>query len=182
MRIRIALSTAVAVIVFTAAFIMLLGNTPALSARSTAHQSVRTPHATQPHTTLPANQLASFTVPTSVHTAHGATLDLSRGPASPAIVPAVAPPPPPPVVVPVTDSNSVATADWMCIRIHESGDRYNDPSEPSGAYGILISTWHAFGYSGWPYEAPAAVQDALALRLHDMYGFHPWSSRYACGL
>ncbi|HEY3845054.1 MAG TPA: hypothetical protein VGL48_17545 [Acidimicrobiales bacterium] len=70
----------------------------------------------------------------------------------------------------------------MCIRIHESGDRYNDPSEPSGAYGILLSTWQSFGYSGWPYEAAPAVQDALALRLYSMYGFHPWSSRYACGL
>jgi hypothetical protein len=76
----------------------------------------------------------------------------------------------------------VATSDWGCIRTHESGDEYNDPARPSGAYGILIGTWHAFGYSGWPYEAPASVQDHLALELYSLYGFHPWSTRIACGL
>ena len=86
------------------------------------------------------------------------------------------------MVVPTTDANSVYTADWMCIRIHESGNRYNDPAEPSGAYGILLSTWRSFGFSGWPYQAAPAVQDALALRLYAEYGFHPWSSRFACGL
>ena len=80
------------------------------------------------------------------------------------------------------DSNSVDTADWQCIRVHESGDNYNNPNMPSGAYGILISTWQSFGYSGWPYQAAPAVQDALALRLHGEDGFGPWSSRFACGL
>ena len=83
---------------------------------------------------------------------------------------------------PVTDATSTATPDWQCIRIHESGDRYNDPSAPSGAYGIVPVTWASYGYSGWPYEAPPAVQDALALRLYNEYGWQPWSSRYACGL
>jgi muramidase (phage lysozyme) len=82
----------------------------------------------------------------------------------------------------VTDATSTATPDWQCIRIHESGDRYNDPSAPSGAYGIVPVTWASYGYSGWPYEAPPAVQDALALRLYNEYGWQPWSSRYACGL
>ena len=95
----------------------------------------------------------------------------------------VAPTPAPATVVVASgDASSVDTADWNCIRIHESGNRYNDPSAPSGAYGILISTWRSFGYAGWPYEAAPAVQDALALRLYSMYGFHPWSSRFACGL
>jgi muramidase (phage lysozyme) len=80
------------------------------------------------------------------------------------------------------DSTSTDTADWNCIRVHESGDRYNDPSAPSGAYGILESTWQSFGYSGWPYQADPAVQDALALRLYAEGGFSPWSSRYACGV
>jgi hypothetical protein len=89
---------------------------------------------------------------------------------------APAPPPPP------TDATSVATADWQCIRVHESGDRYNSVAAPSGAYGIIQVTWHSFGQPGWPYEAPAAVQDALALRLYSLYGWHPWGSRWACGL
>ncbi len=93
-----------------------------------------------------------------------------------------APPPAPVVTVPVTDGTSVATADWTCIRMRESGDRYNSSAAPSGAYGILISTWRSFGLSGWPYQAPAAVQDQIALQLYARYGFHPWSSRYACGL
>ncbi len=87
-----------------------------------------------------------------------------------------------PPAVAVSDSNSTDTADWACIRDRESGDRYNDPSAPSGAYGILLSTWQSFGYSGWPYEAAPAVQDALALRLYDEDGWTPWSSRFSCGL
>ncbi len=96
-----------------------------------------------------------------------------------AALPSFTPPPPPP---PPTDANSTATADWQCIRIRESGDDYNNPAEPSGAYGILLVTWRSNGYSGWPYEAPAATQDALALKLYNEYGWAPWSSRYSCGL
>ena len=99
--------------------------------------------------------------------------------AIPVAVPAPPPPPPPP---PPTDATSTATTDWQCIRVHESGDEYNDPSRPSGAYGILVSTWRSFGYSGWPYEAAPAIQDALALRLYAEYGWQPWSTRYVCGL
>jgi len=102
---------------------------------------------------------------------------------------ASAPPPPPPLPlpppsspVPATDATSTNTADWQCIRVHESGDAYNDPSRPSGAYGIELVTWESNGYSGWPYEAAPAVQDALALKLYNEYGWVPWSTRFACGL
>ncbi len=91
--------------------------------------------------------------------------------------PPVTPPPPP-----VTNATSTNTPDWQCIRIHESSDRYNSAAAPSGAYGIVPVTWHSFGYSGWPYQASPAVQDALALRLYNMYGWQPWSTRFACGL
>ncbi len=87
-----------------------------------------------------------------------------------------------PAPVPVSDATSTATGNWDCIRVRESGDRYNDPSAPSGAYGIISVTWHSYGYSGWPYEASPATQDALALKLYNQYGWQPWSSRYACGL
>lgn len=97
---------------------------------------------------------------------------------SPAPAPAAAPAPPPPP----TDTSSTDTADWQCIRVHESGDVYNDPTRPSGAYGILESTWESFGYSGWPYEAAPTVQDALALELYHEYGWAPWSTRTVCGL
>ncbi|MGH9088114.1 MAG: hypothetical protein ACRDYZ_08375 [Acidimicrobiales bacterium] len=95
---------------------------------------------------------------------------------NPAPTPAPAPSPG------VSDVASTATASWQCIRIRESGDVYNDPSRPSGAYGILDSTWLSLGYGGWPYQAPAAVQDQAALTLYDRYGWQPWSSRFACGL
>ena len=88
----------------------------------------------------------------------------------------------PPVAPPVTDATSVDTANWACIRVHESGDQYNSPAAPSVAYGILISTWREFGYSGWPYQAPASVQDQVALELYARFGWEPWSSRFACGL
>jgi hypothetical protein len=167
-----------AVCTTTAALFTLLNSSPAASARAT------TDHPVQPHhiTPLASSALASFAAPVTVHTATGPAVEVGGSPIAPAgAAPAPpAPPPPPPVVQ--TDANSPYTADWMCIRIHESGNRYNDPSEPSGAYGILISTWRSFGYSGWPYQASPVVQDHLALELYQEYGFRPWSSRFACGL
>jgi hypothetical protein len=100
----------------------------------------------------------------------------TTAPASTATVNAPAAPPP------VTDATSTATSDWECIRLHESGDRYNSPAAPSGAYGILAVTWHSFGMSGWPYQAPAPAQDAVALELYHRYGWAPWGTRFVCGL
>jgi hypothetical protein len=96
-------------------------------------------------------------------------------------------PPPPPTTTtvpppPPTDATSTATADWTCIRDHESGDRYNSPAAPSGAYGILHSTWASMGMSGWPYQASSSTQDAIALDLYHRYGWRPWSTRFVCGL
>jgi hypothetical protein len=129
---------------------------------------------------MPNIALASFAAPITVTTANGPVVEVDGNPIANFAVTAPAPLPAPPVAQ--TDANSPYTADWMCIRIHESGNIYNDPSEPSGAYGILDSTWHDFGYAGWPYQAPPVVQDHLALVLYSLYGFHPWSSRFACGL
>lgn len=174
MRTRIALSTAVAVIVSTGAVFLLLGSTPAPAVAARGQHSVLSTH----HTILRNTQLAFFHIPAKDKTIPGAGLNLGGRAPTPAQLTPSGPTQP----VAVTDASSVATADWQCIRIHESGNRYNDPSAPSGAYGILESTWRSFGFSGWPYQAVAAVQDDLALKLYSMYGFHPWSSRYACGL
>ena len=198
MRIRIALGTAIAVTCMTSAILMALGRTPDAAASNAASVP-----AASSHTTPSSNSnLAALDVPVVVHTPLGLVIDVGGGhfpitaaPTTAPIAPAAAPMAPaaatvtatPPVtaapaVVTINDSNSVATADWQCIRVHESGDNYNNPNMPSGAYGILISTWQSFGYSGWPYQASPAVQDALALRLHGEDGFGPWSSRFACGL
>jgi Transglycosylase-like domain len=92
-------------------------------------------------------------------------------------------PPPPPAPAPVlTDATSTTTADWACIRVHESGDRFNSPTAPGGAYGFLEMTWLSLGYSGWPYEAAPAVQSEAALFLYNELGWQPWSTRIVCGL
>jgi hypothetical protein len=174
-RIRIALTAAIAVITGLTTGIFTPTTRHAASAHSAKHGPANTTH-------LSNTALAGFAIPTTVPVV--TTKAAATTPVLPpvkAVQPAapVTPPPPPP---PVTDATSVSTADWACIRVHESGDRYNDPSEPSGAYGILISTWRSFGYSGWPYQASPGVQDALALRLYSLDGFRPWSSRYACGI
>jgi hypothetical protein len=187
-RFRIALTTAIAVITGLTTGIFTLGTRQAASAQGTTrHAHVRA--------TLSDSALAGFAIPVTVPvvtaTSAPATITtltkprLLEAPKSAIVTtsPSVTTTPvAPPVPVPVTDANSVATADWQCIRVHESGDRYNSPSAPSGAYGILLSTWRSFGLSGWPYEAPASVQDSVALQLYARYGFRPWSSRFACGL
>ncbi len=193
MRIRIALTTAIAVITGLTTGIFTLGTRQAASAQgTTTHAPLRA--------TLSNAALAGFSIPETVPVVTTTTTPPTTTASKPVVTkprlleapkstivttaPSVTATPPvaPPAPVPVTDANSVATADWQCIRVHESGDRYNSPSAPSGAYGILISTWRSFGLSGWPYQAPASVQDHVALELYARYGFRPWSSRFACGL
>jgi hypothetical protein len=199
-RIRIALTTALAVIAGLTTGLFTLGTRQAASA-----QGATNPHAHNEKAKLSNSALAGFAIPATVPVVTttttapppSTTTTTTTTPPKPVVItaprviaPIVAPPTStttttpvaPAVPVLVTDANSVATSDWACIRVHESGDRYNSPSAPSGAYGILISTWRSFGLSGWPYEAPAGEQDKVALELYARYGFRPWSSRFACGL
>ena len=189
MRTRIALSTATIVALITSFMILFIG----FPAEATTGAQV-TPRVVGHHPTT-VSRVFGLTVARSVGL-HSGSLKRSH-PAdafptaalsaqlrvhtafSAAAIAAVAPPPPPP---PPTDATSTDTTDWQCIRVRESGDIYNDAAEPSGAYGILEVTWQSNGYSGWPYEASPATQDALALKLYNEFGWVPWSSRYACGL
>jgi hypothetical protein len=66
------------------------------------------------------------------------------------------------------DATSTDTPDWACIRQTESSNHYADVS---GAYGILVSTWAYYGFSGVPGQAPPAVQDAFALKLFALNGY-----------
>ena len=193
MRIRIALATACAV-ASTTSFIVALAPAAGAAARTDrAHTpgvgerlTVTTPAWPSAQAVRTAVSTRSRTAPaiavTATRTRRSATADLAPAapplPAGPLVPWQLAPIPPPPP----TDATSIDTADWQCIRVHESGDRYNSPAAPDGAYGILLSTWRSFGLSGWPYEAPASLQDHVALELYARYGFHPWSSRFACGL
>jgi hypothetical protein len=184
MRIRIALLTAAVVTMITATFFTVFTSSPAGSARTAVARHIDRLHRTSlmDRVVAPLSDptLASFAAPVMVDTTYGPVVEVGGHPLTEFV--ASTPPAPPAPPAPVSDANSVYTADWMCIRIHESGNVYNDPARPSGAYGILYSTWHAFGYSGWPYQAPAVDQDHLALVLYSRYGFRPWSSRFACGL
>lgn len=96
-------------------------------------------------------------------------------------VPSVIPPSSP-------DYTTTDTADWACIRQAESGDNYSSPSAPSGAYGILESTWVADGFAtlynaSQPYEATPAQQNEAALFILNNHpnSFYPgWDD--ACTL
>ena len=65
------------------------------------------------------------------------------------------------------DWTTTNTADWDCIRQAESGDNY---ASPSGAYGILPSTWASLGLLGTPGQASRAVQNATALEILNYEG------------
>jgi Transglycosylase-like domain len=80
-----------------------------------------------------------------------------------------------------SDATSTNTADWACIRAHESGGNYGEGG--GGAYQFEYSTWHAL--TGLPSPAqdyPASVQDAAALQLFGQRGWQPWTTRSVCGL
>jgi hypothetical protein len=80
-----------------------------------------------------------------------------------------------------SDATSADTADWACIRQHESGGNYAEGN--GGAYQFELGTWTAL--TGLPSPAedyPASVQDAAALRLYSQRGWEPWTTRYVCGL
>ena len=80
-----------------------------------------------------------------------------------------------------SDATSTNTADWACIRQHESGGDYAVGN--GGAYQFELGTWNSL--TGLPSPAqdyPAAVQDAAALKLYSQRGWKPWTTRYVCGL
>jgi hypothetical protein len=55
----------------------------------------------------------------------------------------------------------------------------------SGYYGILISTWQAFGgtaYAPTPGEASKRAQDLIAHKLISLYGLQPWECASLTGL
>ena len=81
----------------------------------------------------------------------------------------------------VSDATSTNTADWACIRQHESGGNYAVGN--GGAYQFELGTWTSL--TGLPSPAqdyPPAVQDAAALKLYSQRGWEPWTTRSVCGL
>jgi hypothetical protein len=85
--------------------------------------------------------------------------------------------------VPINDSTSTNTPDWACIRWAESGDNYGEEIGLGGAYEIMpyVWVWLEPNYPGYAYEYSPAIQDAAALKLYNMYGWHPWvADVYKC--
>ena len=94
---------------------------------------------------------------------------------------APAPAPAPVAAAGSSDATSTNTADWACIRDHESSGNYGEGN--GGAYQFELGTWTSL--TGLPSPAedyPAAVQDAAALKLYSQRGWEPWTTRYVCGL
>jgi hypothetical protein len=73
---------------------------------------------------------------------------------------------------------------WACIRFHESGGNYatNTGNGYYGAYQFSESTWLGVGGTGYPNQAPPAVQDAMAQRLQQRSGWGQWSTYSMCGV
>jgi hypothetical protein len=221
-RIRIALSTAVAVTLIPVLLFTIFSSSPAASAKAVRHSAVR--HvASGHHRSTPARmKLMSYAQAQKVSklvtfydavTAQqeenyleeiaylkalgaqkqqqAAKLAAERAAAAkrvaakpvaaaPAVAVAAAP-----VAAPVaaggSDATSTATADWACIREHESGDNYAEYN--GGAYQFELGTWEGLtGLSTPAEDSPPAVQDAAALRLFAERGWEPWTTRFVCGL
>jgi hypothetical protein len=184
MRTRIALAAALAV-VSTGAGTLAGAITQPVAAATTSPADPAgaptagpdtTPDVTPPDAASPSTAAVAFVSVLAIAPVVWPTpAPVAAAPTAPAPAAPAAPPAP-------TDATSVATADWQCIRVHESGDRFNSALAPSGAYGIVQRTWRSFGQPGWPFEAPPVAQDLVALALFHRYGWSPWSTRWACGL
>ena len=128
---------------------------------------------------IAAQQHAAAEAAAAAQAASTAAAARSQVVTAPATAPAPAPAPAP--TGGVSDATSTSTADWACIRQHESNDNYAVGN--GGAYQFQLGTWNAL--TGLPSPAedyPPAVQDAAALKLYAQRGWQPWSTRYVCGL
>jgi hypothetical protein len=80
-----------------------------------------------------------------------------------------------------SDATSINTPHWACIRQHESNDNYSIGN--GGAYQFELGTWEGLtGLTTAAEASPPAVQDAAALRLYAERGWEPWTTRHVCGL
>ncbi len=74
-------------------------------------------------------------------------------------------------------ANAAAQNDvWYRLRMCESRNNYaiNTGNGYYGAYQFALPTWRGLGYSGYPHEAPPAVQDEAARKLQAKVGWGAW--------
>jgi hypothetical protein len=209
-RIRIALGTAVAVIAIPAILFAFFSSTSAASARVSRHEASSRHRTVKINDDLMsyaqaekaskmvtyANAVEAGQVQTylseiaylktvaffrAVAAQQQAAAQASAAAAAARAQVAAAPAPAPASAGGSSDATSTNTADWACIRQHESGGNYSIGN--GGAYQFEFSTWNAL--TGLPSPAedyPPAVQDAAALKLYSQRGWEPWTTRYVCGL
>ncbi len=120
--------------------------------------------------------------PTTTTTVPAPPTTTTTAPPPPTTTTTTAPPAPPVAArVATSDATSVDTADWACIRQHESGDNYSEAG--GGAYQFENGTWESVtGLPGPAENYAPATQDAAALKLYSERGWEPWTTRYVCGL
>ena len=192
MRIRIALTTAVAVTLIPSLFFTLFSSSSAASAGARHRAATRTEHLSATPTPAQAQQAAQLAAyANAVNSAQAAkyiqtvaflqTLAFFNAVAQQQAAKAAALRATAPAPAGGSDATSTNTPDWACIRAHESGGNYAVGN--GGAYQFEFGTWH--GLTGLPSPAqdyPPSVQDAAALRLYAERGWAPWTTRYVCGL
>lgn len=194
-RTRIALSTALAVlIVVPVLFFALSSSSTATSARSrheagTRHRAARIDMKLMSYAQAErATKLAAFYDAVTTQQEETYLKEIGYLQALAVQRSAAAAPPPQAVAasLPVpaaggSDSTSTNTPDWACIRRHESGGNYAEGG--GGAYQFELGTWEGLtGLSTPAQDSPPSVQDAAALRLFGERGWEPWTTRYVCGL
>ena len=115
-------------------------------------------------------------VATPVTTAPATTVPAPTAPVAPATPPTPVAPPAAPVAPAPAGPTSPSPAVWAELRECESGDNYTIDTGNGfyGAYQFAEPTWLGLGYSGFPNQAPPAVQDQAAQRLQAMDGWGPW--------
>ena len=191
MRIRIALTTAVAVTLVPTLFFTLFSSSPAASARArhTAATRISSDAARVQQAARMASSTAAATAAQQAKYIQTvaflqnlaffnaiAQQQAAQAAAQHAAVAAL------PVPAPGgSDATSTNTPHWACIRAHESGGNYAVGN--GGAYQFELGTWR--GLTGLPLPAqdyPPSVQDAAALKLYAERGWEPWTTRFVCGL
>jgi hypothetical protein len=195
-RIRIALTTVVAVTLIPSLFFTLFSSSSGASDGSRHSASSRTEHLGNKPSVAQARQAAQLaSYANAVNAAQAAKYiqtmaflqnvaffnALAQQQVAQAAAQRAAAAAPAPAPGGGSDATSTNTPHWACIRAHESGGNYAVGN--GGAYQFEFSTWH--GLTGLPSPAqdyPPSVQDAAALKLYAERGWEPWTTRYVCGL
>jgi hypothetical protein len=91
-------------------------------------------------------------------------------------LPTTTPPTTTPAEAPPTPAGGAPTAVWARLRQCESGGNYATDTGNGyyGAYQFSEATWLGIGETGFPNQAPPAIQDAAAQRLQARSGWGQW--------